>query len=76
MLERYARGRIAVFELLKWYRTRLAANAVVGLPEGWWAYSRYADGTSIPREHRRTYHARPDLRERFPDASPATDGSG
>ena len=67
MLERYARGRIAVFELLKWYRTRLAANAVVGLPEGWWAYGRYADGTSIPREHRRTYHARPDLRERFPD---------
>jgi hypothetical protein len=67
MIERYAGERPAVFELLKWYRTRLTANASPGLPKGWWAYGCYADGTPIPRCHRRDYRARPDLRERFPD---------
>ena len=67
MLERYAGGRIEVFELMHWYRTRLAAHSLVGLPEGWWAYSHYNDGTAIAREHRRLYRDRVDLQERFPD---------
>jgi hypothetical protein len=67
MLERYARGRIEVFELMHWYRSRLAANTVFDLPPGWWAYGHYANGAPIPREHRRIYRNRPDLRERFPD---------
>lgn len=66
MLERYARGSIAVFELMKWYRDRLSAYKVDGLPSGWWAYGSYADGTPIPREHRIAYRTRPELRERFP----------
>jgi hypothetical protein len=67
MLERYAGGQIEVFELLAWYRHRLAAHAVAGLPERWWRYGAYADGTPIPREHRRLYRDRSDLHERFPD---------
>jgi hypothetical protein len=67
MLERYSGGRLAVFELMKWYRLRLVANAAVGLPLGWWAYGRYTNGTPISRVHRRMYRDRPDLRKRYPD---------
>jgi hypothetical protein len=67
MLERYADNRIEVFELMQWYRRRLAAHAPAHLPEKWWAYAHYADGTPIPREHRRHYRDRPDLRQRYPD---------
>jgi hypothetical protein len=39
----------------------------IDLPEGWWAYGSYADGTTITRDHRRLYRDRADLQERFPD---------
>jgi hypothetical protein len=66
MLERYAGEDIAVFELMKWYRQRLAAHAAA-VPPGWWAYGHYDDGTAIRREHRIAYRTRPDLRQRYPD---------
>ncbi len=53
MLERYANDRIEVFELIQWYRRRLAAHALAGLPDKWWAYGTFADGAPIAREHRR-----------------------
>lgn len=65
MLERYAGDRIEVFELMNWYRRRLAEHAVIGIPEGWWYYGSYADGTPIPREHRRLYRDRADLQMRL-----------
>jgi hypothetical protein len=67
MLERYAGNRIEVFELMKWYRDRLAAHAVAGLPKLWWAYGRYANGVEIPRKHRLAYRTNINLRERYPD---------
>ena len=67
MLERYANDRIEVFELIQWYRRRLAAHALAGLPDKWWAYGTFADGAPIAREHRRLYRDRRDLQERFPD---------
>lgn len=67
MLERYANDRIEVFELLRWYRRRLTAHAVLGLPDKWWAYGTFNDGTPITREQRRLYRDRRDLQERFPD---------
>jgi hypothetical protein len=66
-IERSSGGRIEVFELMHWYRTRLTAHKVTGLPDGWWAYACYADDTPIEREHRRLYRDRPDLQDRFPD---------
>ncbi|MFB1492180.1 MULTISPECIES: glycosyl transferase [unclassified Thiocapsa] len=72
MLERYAGGRLAVFEFIHWYRSRLAAYASSGLPSGWWAYGTYSNGSPILREHRLAYRTQPDLRERFP--SPFTVG--
>ena len=77
MLERYAAGRIEVFELIKWYRGRLAENVVAGLPKSWWAFGRYANGEEILREHRLAYRADPGLRARYPDpfqAGPAMFG--
>ncbi|MBR0648565.1 hypothetical protein GXW78_02730 [Roseomonas terrae] len=67
MLERYASGGIEVFELLEWYRRRLAAHRVPGLPETWWAFANFADGTPISRAQRRLYRDRPDLQHSFPD---------
>src|SRR5574337_231739 len=67
MLERYSGGRIEVFELIAWYRRRLAAHALPGLPKGWWHYGTYADGARISKKERRLYRDRADLRERFPD---------
>jgi hypothetical protein len=75
MLERYAGGRIEVFELIKWYRDRLAANAVADLPSNWWAYGCYADGKPIKDAHRLIYRKRRDLRERFPDPFAAGEGT-
>jgi LPS sulfotransferase NodH len=67
MLERYSGGRIEVFELMNWYRKRLSAHAVKGLPEKWWHYGTYNDGTPITREHRRLYRDHKDLQRRFPN---------
>jgi hypothetical protein len=74
MLERYAGGRIEVFELMKWYRRRLAAHAVAGLPKSWWAYGQYANGKEIAKEDRLAYRKNPDLRERYPDPFAAGPG--
>lgn len=52
MLERYAGGRLEVFELMEWYKRRLAAHAVQGLPEGWWHYGIYENGRKITKEDR------------------------
>jgi len=75
MLERNAGDRLAVFELVKWYEAALARHAAAGVPKGWWAYGTYADGTPIPRAHRRAYRAQPELRRRFPDPFAAGPGA-
>jgi hypothetical protein len=67
MLERYSGGRIEVFELMKWYRDRLASHVVSGLPKSWWAYGQYANGSKIEREHRLAYRQDPELRAQYPD---------
>ncbi|WP_418132935.1 hypothetical protein ABL849_04120 [Variovorax sp. 375MFSha3.1] len=66
-LDRYSRGRPEVFELLRWYRSRLIHHASKSLPAGWWRYSHYDDGVIIPRSHRICWRQRPDLHEKFAD---------
>jgi hypothetical protein len=66
-LEIASPGSIVAYELIKWYRIQLKANAVAGLPQGWRAYGRYEDGSPIPRPHRIAYRTRPALRELFPN---------
>lgn len=67
MLARYAGNSIVPFEMMNWYRKRLLAHRVAGLPDGWWGYASYTDGTPIPRAHRVAYRTRADLRQRFPN---------
>jgi hypothetical protein len=67
MLERYAQGRIEVFELIQWYRRLLEKAKVAGLPDNWWCFSHYDDGVPIKPAHRIAYRSDPSLIERFPD---------
>lgn len=66
-IEHYANGHIETFELLNWYKKLLAANKPYGLPERYWAYASYADGSRILAEERLAYRTDPTLRERYPD---------
>jgi hypothetical protein len=75
VLEKYANGRSEVFELLHWYRQKLAANKAKLLPSGWWAFGNYQNGKSILREHRLIYRKRTDLQSLLPrpfDSGPNT----
>lgn len=67
VIERYSCGRHEVFELLHWYRQQLAAKAVEGLPESWWAFGTYSNGEPILREDRSTYRKNVNLRVLFPN---------
>ena len=67
MLERYAGGRIEVFELIQWYLNALKRHAVSGLPDNWWCFSHYDDGHTITPGHRLAYRLDSELRSRFPD---------
>lgn len=67
MLARNGGDNSALDEVMAWYGHALAAQAQTGLPPGWWAYGRYADGEPIPREHRRRWRADAALRARIGD---------
>ncbi len=75
MTERYAGSNFEVFELWSWYRRQLAANAVAGLPSGWWHYGRFADGATVPMAARRLYRGRDDLIAAFGDPFASGPGS-
>jgi hypothetical protein len=66
--------RLELFELLRWYRARLARCAVDGLPENYWAFSCYEDGAPILPAHRVVFRTRDQLAMRYPD--PFASGSG
>jgi len=44
---------------------RAATEAAI--PDGWWIYGRYTDGTPIEALHRKIYRIRGDLQAHFPD---------
>lgn len=65
MLERYSFGSSEVFELLRWYRSRLIVHRPIGLPANWWMFGTYTDKEPIPRSHRLAWRQRVDLRASF-----------
>lgn len=67
MLDRYSRGRLEVYELMHWYRSRLLRHVAPDVPKGWWWFGSYSDGSKITLQSRRTYRYRQDLQEAFPN---------
>ena len=67
MTRRYARDQIVVYELWRWYRNQVAKATSPGIPDRYWAFSKFADGAPIERSHRLLYRERADLRSHFPN---------
>ncbi len=67
MTERYAGGNTEVFEIWQWYKRALDANAVSGLPPGYWHYGTFSNGRRVPYAARLLYRQRDDLMARFDD---------
>lgn len=67
MTRRYARDQIAVYELWRWYREQVGRATSPGIPDRYWAFGQFTDGTPIEKSHRVLYRHRKDLQAAFPD---------
>ena len=67
MTRRYAKDQIVVYELWRWYRQQVTQATSLGIPNGYWAFNRFMDGTPIERSHRLLYRHRQDLQDAFPN---------
>ena len=67
MTDRYGAGNTEVFEVWHWYKRRERALRLAGIPDGYWRYGRFADGTAISGEMRRLFRDRADLQAAFGD---------
>jgi len=67
MTKRYAGADYAVYEIWSWYKRQVEAANEPEIPDGYWAYGAYRDGTPIEKAHRVVYRDRPDLQQAFPD---------
>jgi hypothetical protein len=67
MTKRYAGDNFPVYEIWRWYKDEVGAVTDPGIPERYWAYDAYADGTKIQKPHRVLYRERGDLQAAFPD---------
>ncbi|UTP39141.1 hypothetical protein M9M90_18255 [Phenylobacterium sp. LH3H17] len=75
MTKRYAGDNHAVYEIWRWYKDQVTAATEPAIPERYWAYETFDDGTPIARAHRLLWRERDDLRARFADPF-ATEGGG
>ncbi|WP_206290164.1 hypothetical protein [Methylobacterium sp. DB0501] len=66
MIDRYSGSSTAIFEIVKWYQSRLKKYEDPIFSK-YWAYGSYNDGTPIKYEHRVLYRKRPDLQEDYPN---------
>lgn len=60
--------------LIKWYAETIADLGKDPLSQVPWAFSRFADGTAIPKAARLIYRERLDLQQAFPDPFATEDG--
>ncbi len=67
MTERYGAANTEVFEVWHWYKRRERALRLEAVPEGYWHYGRYRDGTEISPGARVLYRNRPNLQAAFDD---------
>ena len=66
-LDANSEEHLGAFELLRWYRSRLTANTIGGLTEGYWAFAQYQDGTPILPAHRIAYRKSDALQRQYPN---------
>jgi hypothetical protein len=67
MTQRYARDNYPVYEIWSWYRREVKKHTDDRIPDGYWAFGSYVDGTPIPKSDRLLYRTRPELQAEFPD---------
>lgn len=67
MTRRYAKDQIVVYELWRWYREQVAQATSAAVPDRYWAFGQFEDGTPIERAHRLLYRDRQDLQAHFKD---------
>ena len=75
MTKRYAGDNYPVYEVWRWYKSEIAEVTDPKIPERYWAYDHYDDGSKIAKAHRVLYRERSDLQEAFPDPF-STQGGG
>jgi hypothetical protein len=74
MTRRYARDNYQVYELWNWYKRRVKDHTDDRIPDRYWAYDAFSDGTKIAKQHRVLYRNRGDLQAAF--AAPFHSGPG
>jgi hypothetical protein len=75
MTKKYAGQNFPVYEIWGWYKRQVAAATDDKIPQRWWAYDSYADGTPIEKPQRVLYRQRADLQAAYPDPFAAGPGS-
>lgn len=75
MTRRYAGDNSEIFGLWWWYRLQVVANEEQGIPNRWWHYGTFDDGTPIPKLVRELYRSQVDLQKAFPKPFRSGEGS-
>lgn len=75
MTERYAGTNTEVFEVWQWYKRRLLATSVPGIPPRYWSYGHFSNGLPIAKPMRELYRSRSDLMSYFDDPFDVNDNS-
>lgn len=66
MTERYAADNEVVFEIWAWYERKVKYFTSTIIPNGWWYYGYFEDGSAIPKAARELYRDSEDLKAVFP----------
>lgn len=74
MTRRYAKDNTEVYEIWGWYKEQVNKYTDLGIPQRYWCYARYKDGSEISKVHREFYRERKDLQAAF--EAPFESGSG
>ncbi|HZZ68140.1 MAG TPA: hypothetical protein VFE18_08190 [Phenylobacterium sp.] len=74
MTKKYGATNFPVYEVWSWYKRQVSAATEAAIPERWWAFGAYSDGTPIAKAHRVLYRQRTDLQMAFPDPFRAGEG--
>jgi hypothetical protein len=75
MTKRYAGQNFPVYEIWAWYKRQVTAATDAAIPDRYWAYEAFADGTRIEKPQRVLYRHRTDLQAAFPNPFASGDGS-